>query len=400
MIKNNKYEIQTPSGFQHFEGIRKLEKSEHVKLTLSDGTVLKCSLTHPFISNGKEIKCSELSIGTILDSRQLNKYTTVKCIEKINDSILLYDIVEVTGGNIFYVDGIVSHNCDFTTTGHTVLETDTLKWIKENRIKDPIEKRFANQSLWIWEYPDYTKNYLICADVARGDGDDYSAFHVLEMESLTQVAEFKGAVDTKTYGNLLVSMAVEYNKAILVVENNNIGWATLQQVIDSQYPNTFYSSADLHYVDLEKQLTNKHHRIERNMVPGFTTTTKTRPLIISKLEDYFRERSVITNSIRLYEELSVFIWNNGKAQAMTGYNDDLVTSLGMGLWVRDTALRLKSESGEYVKSLIGGISKTGDTEVIYTSQTKKSHDYWSMPSSAGSSLTNPNREREDLKWLL
>jgi len=57
--------------------------------------------------------------------------------------------------------------------------------------------------------------------------------------------------------------ANEYNKAILIVENNNMGWATLQQIIDLNYPNTFYSSADLQYVDVEQQMTGKINAMER-----------------------------------------------------------------------------------------------------------------------------------------
>lgn len=36
--------------------------------------------------------------------------------------------------------------------------------------------------------------------------------------------------------------------------------------------------------------------------------------------------------------MRVFIWKNGKAQAQAGYNDDLVMSFGIGLYVRDTLL--------------------------------------------------------------
>jgi len=293
-------------------------------------------------------------------------------------------------------------DCDFTTTGHTVLDVDTLKWVKSAGIEDPIERRWVDQSLWIWKPADYSRAYLVCADVARGDGRDKSAFHVLDMQSMEQVAEFKGLVDTKGYGNLLVSIASEYNNAILVVENNNVGWATLQQIIDIGYPNTFYSSADLQYVDLERQTTNKLNRQEKNMVPGFTTTTRTRPLIVSKLETYFRDKSIKTNSVRLYEELSVFIWNGGKAEAMVGYNDDLVTSLGVGLWVRDTALRLRADSGEYQKALLSGINKTGGGEPVYRRSVDRGREYWSMPSPAGSTFTtSPGaRRNEDLKWLL
>ena len=50
-------------------------------------------------------------------------------------------------------------------------------------------------------------------DVARGDGSDYSAFHILELESMEQVAEYKGKIDTKEFGNLCVNTATEYNDA-------------------------------------------------------------------------------------------------------------------------------------------------------------------------------------------
>ena len=52
-------------------------------------------------------------------------------------------------------------------------------------------------------------------------------------------------MSTRDYGNLLVNIATEYNTALLVIENNNIGWATIQQVIDRQYENLFYMSINL-----------------------------------------------------------------------------------------------------------------------------------------------------------
>lgn len=395
---NTDYEVLTPSGFQDFYGIRSLDKESHLSIKLSNGKFLKCSLTHPFIKDGKEVSANTLKIGSVVDGEDKSLVSIVD-IEEIRSPIKLYDLIDVSGGNIFNVDGIVSHNCDFTTTGHTVLDVDTLKWVKSAGIEEPIERRWLDQSLWIWKPADYSRSYLVCADVARGDGRDKSAFHVLDMQSMEQVAEFKGLVDTKGYGNLLVSISAEYNNAILVVENNNVGWATLQQIIDIGYPNTFYSSADLQYVDLERQTTNKLNRQEKNMVPGFTTTTRTRPLIVSKLESYFRDKSIKTNSVRLYEELSVFIWNGGKAEAMAGYNDDLVTSLGVGLWVRDTALRLRADSGEYQKALLDGISKTGGGEPVYRRSFDRGKEYWSMPSPAAA--TSPGaRRNEDLKWLL
>ena len=189
------------------------------------------------------------------------------------------------------------------------------------------------------------------------------------------------------FGNLCMNVAQEYNNALLVIENSSIGWAAIQQVIDRQYDNLFYTSKDLHYVDVARQVTNKYRNSDRQMVPGFSMTSKTRPLVIAKLEEYFREKSVIAHSSRLIDELFVFIYNNNRAEAMAGYNDDLVMSFAIALWVRDTALRLRAEGIELSKQAIQGI---GQNPGVYTSEVQK-NDSWEM---------DVKGEKEDLTWLI
>ena len=278
-------------------------------------------------------------------------------------------------------------DCDFITSGRGVIDGLLLENLKESSVREPMEKRGIDSNYWIWQPPNYTKNYVVSADVSRGDGTDYSAFHIIDVETLEQVAEYKGKISTQDFGNMLVNVASEYNNALLVVENNNIGWAAIQQVIDREYPNLFYTSKDLQYVDVQHQITNKYRVQERNMVPGFSTTQKTRPLIVAKLEEMFREESVMVHSQRLIDELFVFIYNGNRAEAMTGYNDDLVMSFAIALWVRDTALRLRSEGIELSKKAIQGI---GQNPGIYTSEVEK-NDSWEM---------DVKGEKEDLTWLI
>ena len=278
-------------------------------------------------------------------------------------------------------------DCDFITSGRGVIDGLLLENLKESSVREPMEKRGIDSNYWIWQPPNYTKNYVVSADVSRGDGTDYSAFHIIDVESLEQVAEYKGKISTQDFGNMLVNVASEYNNALLVVENNNIGWAAIQQVIDREYENLFYTSKDLQYVDVQHQMTNKYRAQERNMVPGFSTTQKTRPLIVAKLEEMFREESVVVHSQRLIDELFVFIYNGNRAEAMTGYNDDLVMSFAIALWVRDTALRLRAEGIELSKRAIQGI---GQNSGIYTSEVQK-NDSWEM---------DVKGEKEDLTWLI
>ena len=114
-------------------------------------------------------------------------------------------------------------DCDFSTSGDIVFYPEYIEYYEKSYIKDPMEKRGADQNLWVWESPDYTRDYIVVADVSRGDGKDYSACHVIDVANNVQVAEQKGQLGTKEYGHLLVGLATEYNEAMLVIENANIG---------------------------------------------------------------------------------------------------------------------------------------------------------------------------------
>jgi hypothetical protein len=281
-------------------------------------------------------------------------------------------------------------DCDFIGSGDTVIDPALLTWYKDTYIMDPVEKRGFDGNLWVWEYPNYNRQYMVVADVARGDGADYSTAQVIDIDDCSQVAEYKGKIDTKDFGNFLTSLATEYNNALLVVENSNVGWACIQQIIDRQYGNLFYMSNDLKYIDVEKQISNKFYRDEKQMVAGFSTTSKTRPLIISALDTYMNEKDIMIRSQRLIDELFTFIWTGGRAEAMKGYNDDLTMAMAIGLWVRNTALRLKQEGIDLTKSMLSATQvKQGNG--IYTTNYMQRNPY-EMEIGKG--------EVENLKWLI
>ena len=282
------------------------------------------------------------------------------------------------------------HDASFIFSGNTVINAEIIEFYKETYMQEPIAKQGFDNNLWIWEYPDPNKSYIVCADVARGDGMDTSTLHVIDIDSSTQVAEYKGKIPTKEFGDLLVSVATQYNDAILIPENNNIGWNAIQRVIDRDYKNLFYMSNDLQYIDVESQITDRRILNERNMKPGFTTSRRTRPLIIARLEEYMRENSITIRSSRMVAELETFIWKNGRPEALEGYNDDLVMALAIGLWVRDTALRLKQEGIDLTKRTLEYMDASA-TPMI-TSNNSPRHNPYEFHISKD--------EVEDLRWLL
>ena len=127
------------------------------------------------------------------------------------------------------------------------------------------------------------------------------------------------------------------------------------------------------------------------MVAGFSTTTKTRPLIISALDNYMKDKDILIRSNRLIDELFTFVWHNGRPEAMRGYNDDLIMALSIGLWVRNTALRLRQEGIDLTKSMLN--ATTVQTNMgVYSSNWQSDNNPYEMDTGKG--------EKENLNWLL
>jgi hypothetical protein len=278
-------------------------------------------------------------------------------------------------------------DCDFLSSGDSVIEPEILSFYEETYITDPVEKRGVDGNLWVWESPDYQKSYMVVADVARGDSTDYSGFHVFDIENASQVAEYKGKLSPKDFGNVLVGIASEYNDALLVVENANIGWATIEQILEREYKNLYYSSRS------ETETVESYMaKFERDkLVPGFTMSLRTRPLVIAKMTEYIREKSVIVKSKRLISELRVFIWKNGKAQAQVGYNDDLVMSFATGLYVRDTAVRLRQQGMDLARATLSSFTNLNQRNTAVYNVASMQNNPYLMKTSNGD---------EDLSWLI
>ena len=228
---------------------------------------------------------------------------------------------------------------------------------------------------------------MVVADVARGDGKDYSTFHVIDTESNVQVAEYRGQIGTKEFGHLLVGIATEYNEALLVIENANIGWATIQVAIDRNYSNLYYSPRAESNVDSYFD----QYMDTSKAVAGFTMSARTRPMVVGKFQEYISEKSVTIQSKRLIEEMKVFIWKNGRAEAQQGYNDDLVMAFGIAMYIRDTALKFRQRGLDVTRSALNKIT---------VNRSQYQGAYYANKNDNPYHIENPYGGKEDISWLL
>jgi hypothetical protein len=218
--------------------------------------------------------------------------------------------------------------CDFASSGDTFLTNDILEKIRITT-RNPIEKSGPENNVWYWEYPLEGVNYILSADIARGDSGDYSTFHIVNTHSMSVSVEYKGKIPPDQFAILVYDVAKRFNNAMVCPENNAYGYTMLIKLGDLAYKNLYFSSEKEKY----KYLYGEGQNLGK---AGFTTSKESRDKILANFEEALRNGRIKTYSNRLYSELKTFIWNGKKITAMKGYNDDLIMSLAIGSWLADS----------------------------------------------------------------
>ena len=239
--------------------------------------------------------------------------------------------------------------CDFASSGETFLSSPDLTYLYEN-IKSPVDRAGHDMNVWIWKQALTDHKYILSADVARGDSKDYSTFHIIDVTEGEVVAEYKGKIPPDAFAELIFEFGIRYSKALVCPENNSYGYATILKLKELNYPALYYRRRKAVYIGDYVPPGNTD-------VAGFTTSGKTRNLILTKLEEVIRNKQLKVYSSRLHDEMKTFIWKGNKAQAMKGnYNDDLVMSLAIGVWLYDSAADHGNHSSAVNQAMLDAMS--------------------------------------------
>ncbi len=221
-----------------------------------------------------------------------------------------------------------------------------------------LEERFVSREtkFYVWEKPEPKRNYIIGGDVARGDSHDFSTLQIVDADTLTQVAEFQGKLPPDVFAELIYKVAIDYNMAFVSIECNNHGLATtlnLKNVLK-------YPSDKIHHSKSIKKIYVRAGGVDYidqdSEIPGFQTTSRTRPLLMSCLGKYMREMQIKIHSKRLLTEFRTFINKGDKPEHADGYNDDLIFAFAIALFMRDTEFDNVFKSKEFFKAMLNSIS--------------------------------------------
>jgi phage terminase large subunit len=213
------------------------------------------------------------------------------------------------------------------------IEADIAYRLKRTRerSKDPIRiRKDPKGNLIIWKTPvrgnveTRPHRYVVAVDASSGRGADYTALQVLDVETFEQAAEMQVKLPPEQIAEIAYRLGRIYNDALIVCEiTGGWGFAVDEKLRrELKYPRPYTRSA----MDrLSKKWTDK---------VGFDTNKRTRPLLLSALEEALRERELGMYSSRCHAELASFvIGDNGRGEARQGAHDDLVLALAMAVYI-------------------------------------------------------------------
>jgi len=220
----------------------------------------------------------------------------------------------------------VEFECEFLGSVNTLINPAILR----NMVYDsPLTK---NAGLDIYERPEKEHNYIITVDVARGLGNDYSAFIVFDVTQFPYkvVAKYRNnEIKPMLFPNVILDVAKGYNNAYLLVEVNDIGdqVASILQY-DLEYENLLMASMR----GRNGQIVGQGFSGKKTQL-GVRTTAAVKKLGCSNLKTMIEDNKLLTCDYEIISELTTFAQKANSFEAEEGCNDDLAMCLVIFAWL-------------------------------------------------------------------
>ena len=220
----------------------------------------------------------------------------------------------------------VEFECEFLGSVDTLIAPSKLRTL----VYDHPKTRSAG--LDVYQDPIENHDYLITVDVARGVGNDYSAFTVVNITEFPHkvVAKYRNnEIKPMLFPSIIYEAAVAYNNSYILCEVNDVG----DQV-----------ASILHY-DLEYNnllMCSMRGRAGQIVGQGFSGKKTQLGVKMSKtvkkvgclnLKTMIEESKLLLNDYEIISELTTFIQKHNSFEAEEGCNDDLAMCLVIYAWL-------------------------------------------------------------------
>lgn len=218
----------------------------------------------------------------------------------------------------------------FIVSGSNVFNIEKLSALVPQPILKQMEFSFESMmmeekprgSIEIFKFPTFEDSFVIGADVSLGVGKDYSTAVVMNNKREVCAVYRNNTIDPSQFGDLLFYLGRYYNNALLAVESNSMGIATLNRLTQMGYVNMYYQTK---MANVSK---------EEGTRIGWRTTSASKPAIIGFLKNAIEQEDIwIPSRIIIGELMNYVADDSGKTNAIIGHNDDTVIALAIALEV-------------------------------------------------------------------
>ncbi len=276
--------------------------------------------TYPVVSAGKDTKVIITSTANGIGN-QFHKIWE-GAVQKTNEySSFRVDWWDVPGRDEKWKEETISNTSQlqfdqefgntFFGTGNTLINAETLLKLRAKRHTKVLE----GGDLLIYEEPLTGHEYIMTVDVARGRGQDYSTFNLIDISvrPFKQVAVYRNnTISPLLFPNIIYKYGKLYNDAYVIVESNDQG---------SLVTNGLYQ-------DLEYENMHVSSMVKADSV-GIEMTRKTKRLGCSGIKDLLENGKIDIADENTIMEISTFVSKGISYEAQDGNHDDLMMNLVM-----------------------------------------------------------------------
>jgi len=237
----------------------------------------------------------------------------------------------------------------FLGSGDNVISTETIEKIKNEDVRDP-EEMFVGNQMWIWEKPIEGHRYILGCDVSRGDSEDFTSIVIIDFDERIQVAEYLGKIPPDLAADIIYKWGGMYKAYVVTDITGGMGVATSRKLQELGYK-------DLYVEGVNTADKWKYNPNSVNKIPGLAFNNK-RVQIISAFEEALRHKFIV-RSKRLLNEMSTFVYINGRPDHMKGKHDDLIMALAMALYVGEHSFSDLSKADNLTKAMLDSWTTSG-----------------------------------------
>lgn len=317
-----RYKILTSNGFRDFFAVTRKYVNSTLRLIFDNATTLGCTDNHMVQTSSGFVEAQNLMEGDVI--LPYNR-KVVDILQRLGHDVV-YDVVNVDGGNHYLTNGVTSHNCLFLTEDLTLVDSTQIteqELAIQNRPDYIKAQEFDIHEFKFFVKPTKGTIYMVGLDPSTGSGSDFTVIQVFEFPTLVQVAELRSNILSQkiVYSKLksLLKYLCQFSEEVyFTVERNGVGAGVLALYENDE--NEVYGN--LVSEDGKDKL-------------GFYTTDKSKNKACLMIKDLFERKKVVMHSIPTLTEFKSFVRIGPSYKATIGATDDSIMAMVQIMYIID-----------------------------------------------------------------